>query len=81
MVRRRPIQPDVRATGHRRRDGTAARDDLVFRYKLVDLAGREVDVVERHAPLRPDETVMVGANEGWRIVAILGTSATVARTS
>jgi hypothetical protein len=81
MVRRRSIQPDVRATGHRRRDGTTVRDDLVFRYKLVDLAGREVDVVERQAPLRRDETVMVGANEGWRIVAILGTSATVARTS
>ncbi len=53
--------------------------DRVFRYTLVDLGGREVDVVERHAPLRRDEMIIASSSEAWRVVAVLGTSATVAR--
>jgi len=49
-----------------------------FRYHLLDVAGREVDVVDRNRPLRVDETVTVNAVESWRVVAVLGVSATVA---
>ena len=49
-----------------------------FRYQLFDVAGREVDVVDRHRPLQVDETVTVNAAEAWRVVAVLGVSATVA---
>jgi hypothetical protein len=51
----------------------------VFRYQLVDIAGRYVDTIERSAPLRTDEKIVLNPNEAWRIVAVLGTSATVAR--
>jgi hypothetical protein len=51
----------------------------VFRYQLVDIAGRYVDTIERSAPLRTDEKIVLNPGEAWRIVAVLGTSATVAR--
>ena len=51
----------------------------VFRYQLVDIAGRYVDTIERSAPLRTDEKIVLNPDEAWRIVAVLGTSATVAR--
>ena len=51
----------------------------VFRYQLVDIAGRYVDTIERSAPLRTDEKIVLDRSEAWRIVAVLGTSATVAR--
>jgi hypothetical protein len=51
----------------------------VFRYQLVDIAGRYVDTIERSAPLRTDEKIVLDPGEEWRVVAVLGTSATVAR--
>jgi len=51
----------------------------VFRYQLVDIAGRYVDTIERSAPLRTDEKIVLDPSEAWRVVAVLGTSATVAR--
>ena len=48
-----------------------------FRYHLVDVAGREVDVVDRPQPLQVDERITVNAVEAWRVVAVLGLSATV----
>ncbi len=65
-------QPTVRPPQHRDAGGR-----IVFRYQLVDIAGRPVDVVERRAPLHADETIVIRGEEAWRIVAVLGTSATV----
>ena len=72
---RMPTEREVRATTRR----PAATENLVFRYRLVDLAGRQVNVVERRGPLRRDDTIVVATSERWRIVSVLGTSATVAR--
>jgi hypothetical protein len=65
------------------RDGVVAGDIAgyrarPFRYHLFDVAGREVDVIDRHHALRVDETITVNAVEPWRVVAVLGASATVA---
>jgi hypothetical protein len=49
-----------------------------FRYHLVDVAGREVAIVDRSHPLQLDETITLNAVEAWRVVAVLGVSATVA---
>jgi len=51
----------------------------VFQYQLVDIAGRYVDTSDRSAPLRTEENIVLNGSEAWRIVAVLGTSATVAR--
>ena len=59
---------------------TQVEGDAVFRYQLVDVAGRDVDVIERHVPLRTDETIVFDTGEAWRIVSVLGKSATVARS-
>jgi hypothetical protein len=59
---------------------TQVEGHAVFRYRLVDIAGRDVDVIERRVPLRTDETVVVDTGEAWRIVSVLGKSATVARS-
>jgi hypothetical protein len=49
-----------------------------FRYHLLDVAGREVDVLDRSEPLQIDETITVNGVEPWRVVAVLGVAATVA---
>jgi hypothetical protein len=67
----------------RQTDGSAWDEetpDVVFRYGLLDMAGRDVGVIRRRVPLRADDTIALGANERWRVIAVLGTSATVART-
>jgi hypothetical protein len=74
-MRRLSIQADGRSTARPQR----ARGSVVFRYRLLDLGGREVDVIERQAPLRPGDTVILTSTEPWRIVAVLGRSATVVR--
>jgi hypothetical protein len=56
-----------------------AEGDVVFRYHLVDVAGRDVDDIARQVPLRSDETIIDSAGNSWRIVSVLGKSATVAR--
>ena len=48
-----------------------------FHYHLLDVAGREVDMVDRSQPLHVDETITLNAVEAWRVVAVLGASATV----
>jgi hypothetical protein len=51
-----------------------------FDYRLVDLAGTEVGAVRRHQALRAEDVVVVPSERGeetWRIVAVIGTSATV----
>jgi hypothetical protein len=48
-----------------------------FHYRLVDLSGSEVGRIEREGPLRADDVVAAGSAEAWRIVAVLGVSATV----
>jgi hypothetical protein len=50
-----------------------------FHYQLFDIAGREVDVVERVEPLRAHETIALDSAEEWRVISVLGKSATVAR--
>jgi hypothetical protein len=55
-----------------------------FRYRLLDVAGTEVGVVERDRALRHDELVTVASPLGdatWRVVGVIGTSATVARSN
>ena len=74
-MRRRSIRADGRSTARPPRAGRR----VVFRYRLLALGGREVDVIERQSPLRPDDTVVLTSTEAWRIVAVLGRSATVAR--
>jgi hypothetical protein len=49
-----------------------------FHYHLCDVAGREVDVFDRSEPLQVDETITLNGVEAWRVVAVLGASATVA---
>jgi hypothetical protein len=53
--------------------------DVLFVYSLFDIAGREIGVIPRQVPLRADDTIVLEANEKWRVIAVLGTSATVAR--
>jgi hypothetical protein len=49
-----------------------------FRYRLVDLSGSDVGGVQRDQPLRADDVVSVRSPRGtWRVVAVLGTCATV----
>jgi hypothetical protein len=72
---RQPMETDARTTAPCAE--TIGRS--VFRYQLVDIAGRYVDTIERSAPLRTDEKIVLDRGEAWRIVAVLGTSATVAR--
>jgi hypothetical protein len=72
---RQAIEPETQTTA--RCAETIGRS--VFRYQLVDIAGRYVDTIERSAPLRTDEKIVLDPGEAWRIVAVLGTSATVAR--
>jgi hypothetical protein len=74
-AQRQPIETEAQTTA--RCAETIGRS--VFRYQLVDIAGRYVDTIERSAPLRTDEKIVLNSNEAWRIVAVLGTSATVAR--
>ena len=50
-----------------------------FRYRLVDIAGRVVDVIEHRVPLHADDTIILDSAEAWRVVSVLGCSATVAR--
>jgi hypothetical protein len=49
-----------------------------FHYHLVDVAGREVDVFDRSEPLKVDDTITLNGAEPWRVVAVLGVSATIA---
>jgi hypothetical protein len=62
--------------------GVRARSSLTplrrFHYHLFDVAGREVDVFDRSDPLQLDETILLNEVEAWRVVAVLGVSATVA---
>jgi hypothetical protein len=70
-------------TDGRPNDGRARDEEtpgVVFRYGLLDMAGRDVGVIRRRVPLRADDTIVLEADERWRVVAVLGTSATVART-
>jgi hypothetical protein len=51
-----------------------------FQYRLVDLSGSEVGGVQREQALRADDVVVVrspGGEARWRVVGVLGTSATV----
>lgn len=50
-----------------------------FHYRLIDLSGSEVGRVEHERPLRADDVIAAGSADGeaWRIVAVLGTYATV----
>jgi hypothetical protein len=51
-----------------------------FRYRLVDLSGSDVGGIQREQALRADDVVVVGSPRGeatWRVVAVLGTCATV----
>ena len=50
-----------------------------FRYQLLDIVGRDVSAIERQVPLRADDTIVLPGNDAWRIVAVLGRSATVVR--
>jgi hypothetical protein len=72
-------RPSNRRAGNRPSRSEQAECDAVFRYHLLDIAGRDVDVIERHVPLRTDERIVVDTGEVWRIVSVLGKSATVAR--
>jgi hypothetical protein len=74
-ARTRPTEAGAQTTAGREETGSTR----VFRYQLVDIAGRYVDAIERRAPLRADEEIILHESEAWRIVAVLGTSATVAR--
>lgn len=59
-------------------DRTAARGR--YRYRLVDLSGRDVGVVRSERALRADDRVGIPSLRGetmWRVVAALGKSATV----
>jgi hypothetical protein len=52
-----------------------------FRYRLVDLAGKDVGGVRSERALRADDRVAVPSVRGeniWRVVAVLGKCATVA---
>jgi len=51
-----------------------------FRYRLVDLAGRDAGVVWSERALRTDDRVVVPSTRGetmWRVFAVLGKCATV----
>jgi hypothetical protein len=56
-----------------------APEGSAFRYRLVDLAGREVDVIEHRVPLHDHDMIILDSAEAWRVVSVLGCSATVAR--
>jgi hypothetical protein len=56
-----------------------APEGTAFRYRLLDTAGREVDVIEHRVPLHVHDTIIVDSAETWRVVSVLGCSATVAR--
>jgi hypothetical protein len=75
LAQRQPTKTEARPTT--RCSATIGRS--VFQYQLVDIAGRYVDTIERSAPLRTEENILLNGSEAWRIVAVLGTSATVAR--
>lgn len=52
-----------------------------FCYEVVDLAGRALGLLERQAPLRAEDMVQLEGAESWRVVAVLGRTATVVRSS
>jgi hypothetical protein len=55
-----------------------------FRYRLLDPAGTHVKLIERDHALRPDDILVVPLPVGdvtWRVVAVLGSCATVSRSN
>jgi hypothetical protein len=55
-----------------------------FRYRLLDLAGTQVGLIERDHALRANDVVIVPSQLGeatWRVVGVLGTCATVTRVN
>jgi hypothetical protein len=70
------LMTEADATGFRTRGDSQSQ--LRFHYHLFDVAGREVDVFDRSEPLQVDETITLNEVEAWRVVAVLGASATVA---
>jgi hypothetical protein len=57
-----------------------ARGGRRFRYRLLDLGGAQVGLIERDHALRADDVVIVSSQLGeatWRVVGVLGTCATV----
>jgi hypothetical protein len=72
-----PARPDAEA------DAVApkhVRGGLRFRYRLLDLAGREVGLIDREQALTCDDVVIVSSQLGdaaWRVVGVIGTCGTV----